>query len=578
MKSRKKRFCGYVLLLLLSFSATNLVGQSWSSIFTNSAIDTKIYANKIVSYDDGFFTLFNHQEGGKLKVLITKFDACNKPIWSRKYSYEKDLDLSYAVIHDNTLTVLAITNFGNSLTRTPVLINMDFNGEILFSYRYFKDRFENLINLQLYNNQYHLFGPTVEDTDGGAHFAIDKSGELIYSNYLNYKIKDGGINFGCTVLKNGTAIRRHNNTLVACDSNQEIIWTKRFVDHDSNELLESKPLALDDGFVQILKKAEAFVVFKMNTEGNIIWSKKVNGRSFFAEPVHVGNKLMLIWKEPIEKYLMYTEIDHNNGSTILNRRLEGFGLKTLIWPQIHASTKGDMYIAGSMANGAFKNIVVMNPLLSDCLDDYEQSDFADVDLVTEDVDNEYEVLPIDAFREKATITSTSIDHFLKDECVSTIEVALDTTLDCNDSYVFDGTKLGTNMIWSDGSTDSIRHFTAPQQISVRIEACSLVYKVNLQIGESSCACPIFAPNTLVQDSTNPENNKFSIYTTCTFKHYALFIYDRWGNLVFQSKQADESWNPSNQDLTQGTYLWYLEYKATNRGEIQRMKGDISVLR
>jgi gliding motility-associated-like protein len=65
----------------------------------------------------------------------------------------------------------------------------------------------------------------------------------------------------------------------------------------------------------------------------------------------------------------------------------------------------------------------------------------------------------------------------------------------------------------------------------------------------------------------------------TPQDYLLQIYDRWGGLVFESRNLDDGWNgrKNGDPMPQGIYLYYIELMQNN-GEVLKLSGDVMLLR
>lgn len=84
---------------------------------------------------------------------------------------------------------------------------------------------------------------------------------------------------------------------------------------------------------------------------------------------------------------------------------------------------------------------------------------------------------------------------------------------------------------------------------------------------------IFIPNTITPNGDG-RNDKFVIPGLQRFPGSALMVYNRWGNLVFQSKDYHNQWDGNG--LNEGTYFYILQLK-TPQG-MREYKGWIELLR
>ncbi|MDP4998647.1 MAG: gliding motility-associated C-terminal domain-containing protein [Saprospiraceae bacterium] len=89
---------------------------------------------------------------------------------------------------------------------------------------------------------------------------------------------------------------------------------------------------------------------------------------------------------------------------------------------------------------------------------------------------------------------------------------------------------------------------------------------------------IYIPNVFAPGGTN--NPEFRPYLQFGDpQEYRLMVFDRYGSLVFESRDPGAGWNGTHKDkaLTQGTYVYVLQMKLSNGKEILR-EGSVLLLR
>ena len=122
------------------------------------------------------------------------------------------------------------------------------------------------------------------------------------------------------------------------------------------------------------------------------------------------------------------------------------------------------------------------------------------------------------------------------------------------------------------------------------------YLVNLKsaIGCSStdqtevlneCQPKIVGPNAFRPSSRIGDNQNFKVYSFFISDNFEIAIYNRWGELVFQSKDRNFRWNGGynnnvGQPLPGGTYSYVIKYESSYRPEegIKEQRGGIVLLR
>ncbi|KYG72499.1 T9SS type B sorting domain-containing protein [Roseivirga echinicomitans] len=102
----------------------------------------------------------------------------------------------------------------------------------------------------------------------------------------------------------------------------------------------------------------------------------------------------------------------------------------------------------------------------------------------------------------------------------------------------------------------------------------------IQIIES-CEPVIIAPNVIVPEG-NPPNNVFSVIPNDFVSDFQIFIYSRWGELIFQSNTVEFQWNGTfNGRLVPiSTYPYVMKFRSRlqpERGEFEQ-RGAITVVR
>lgn len=83
---------------------------------------------------------------------------------------------------------------------------------------------------------------------------------------------------------------------------------------------------------------------------------------------------------------------------------------------------------------------------------------------------------------------------------------------------------------------------------------------------------IFIPNCIVPNSQIEQNRTFRPFVTFAAKDYKLAIYNRWGELIFESADPFVGWDGKmkNGDFAAfGTYVYYLTFRAADSKEYRR---------
>ncbi len=139
-----------------------------------------------------------------------------------------------------------------------------------------------------------------------------------------------------------------------------------------------------------------------------------------------------------------------------------------------------------------------------------------------------------------------------------------------------------NWFWQDGSTTPVRQIEASENVVLTASASDCVFLDSAKIEVQTCFdCKIFAPNILKLDGDG-RNEEFRIWANCEVADFELQIFDRWGNLVFQTEKMEEVWRGFFREkaVASGVFVWRAKFKTEVLGGVKMVEkwGDLGVLR
>jgi gliding motility-associated-like protein len=134
-----------------------------------------------------------------------------------------------------------------------------------------------------------------------------------------------------------------------------------------------------------------------------------------------------------------------------------------------------------------------------------------------------------------------------------------------------------DLLWNDGSNSKTYSVIVPGVYSLKAtnECGNNVDEIEIKPGICKIYIPsIFTPN---DDYTNDE---LRIMGTETVTEFSFKVFNRYGQIVFETKDKEKGWNGKTKSLEQpsGTYVWILNYKDINHKSIQYLKGTVLVIR
>jgi len=115
-------------------------------------------------------------------------------------------------------------------------------------------------------------------------------------------------------------------------------------------------------------------------------------------------------------------------------------------------------------------------------------------------------------------------------------------------------------LWSTGSVDETITISKPGVYWLEAtDNNSCVGRDTILVAKKDCMEGFFIPNAFTPASAS--NNLFKPLVFGNIVQYEFAVYDRWGQLIFQSNQPGTGWDGSYQGSprTPGVYVWYCRF-------------------
>ncbi len=168
-----------------------------------------------------------------------------------------------------------------------------------------------------------------------------------------------------------------------------------------------------------------------------------------------------------------------------------------------------------------------------------------------------------------TDKAVHVPNFLKDTtvCVGN-ELQLDATAPFAQKYTWDNGLIFPNRTIKDSGTYSI---TVSNECSEDSRSFNVAFE--------ECQCNLFVPSAFTPNNDGL-NDTFKPGVQCSLKEYRLKIYNRYGNVVYESADWQKGWNGKlgSQDLPTGVYIWLMEYRNPNNKQLFKKNGTIVLIR
>jgi gliding motility-associated-like protein len=167
------------------------------------------------------------------------------------------------------------------------------------------------------------------------------------------------------------------------------------------------------------------------------------------------------------------------------------------------------------------------------------------------------------------------------------ELGADTII-CNlDSLVLNAHQNGATYIWNTGDTaDSIVSGTKSQLyiVTITLRECQTIESKRVDLSDVFCPgidCRLHTMNVFTPNGDGV-NDIWRASSDCEILSYQLNIYNRWGQLVHSSANAEFGWDGfiDGVPASEGTYFFELQFRETVVVDVDRQgfKGSITLQR
>ena len=151
---------------------------------------------------------------------------------------------------------------------------------------------------------------------------------------------------------------------------------------------------------------------------------------------------------------------------------------------------------------------------------------------------------------------------------------------------------GTEIVWTADSCDGTLVGNKPSVSILRPEQTTTYFvKWKNGCGLSSCKQTVviishnivFAVPNAFSPNGDGLNDEFGVVTPHPLPFFELFIYSRWGKLIFSSTSQDDKWDGmvNGRPAPAGSYVWIVNYKFLSDGEgseLHKKSGSVTLIK
>lgn len=142
---------------------------------------------------------------------------------------------------------------------------------------------------------------------------------------------------------------------------------------------------------------------------------------------------------------------------------------------------------------------------------------------------------------------------------------------------------GYTYLWGTGETEATYEVNEAGTYSVTVTNVCDAMSDTVEVTLDQCDCPVYVPNAFTAN-VDSRNAGFRPVFDCAYDEYLLQIFNRWGELIWESTDPQESWDGggSSPDASNPTsvYVWRLRLRPITVSEYtwRELMGHVVLLR
>jgi gliding motility-associated-like protein len=160
-----------------------------------------------------------------------------------------------------------------------------------------------------------------------------------------------------------------------------------------------------------------------------------------------------------------------------------------------------------------------------------------------------------------------------------VSLGKDTAFCRTQSLRLDAAPGFSSYLWSNGSTDPFIVVNEVGQYWLQVtDDMNCVNRDTIQIDTKNCTNSIYFPDAFTPNGDN-NNDLFRPIISGQYTGYKLIIYNRWGQKVFESTDAQKGWNGTIGGIRQDTniFVWHCQFRFEGQPSEMR-KGTLLLVR
>ncbi|MEM6630535.1 MAG: gliding motility-associated C-terminal domain-containing protein [Bacteroidota bacterium] len=168
--------------------------------------------------------------------------------------------------------------------------------------------------------------------------------------------------------------------------------------------------------------------------------------------------------------------------------------------------------------------------------------------------------------------------FIREAIAADVQLT-DTSLCLGDSLVLAIDLAQLPFQWEDGFTEAIRSVTQSGIYTAYVQGDCLSAPYSWEVQFEDCSCKPFLPNAF-SPNNDGINDIFFPELSCPLEFYELTVFNRWGEIIFQSPDLQRGWQGQNGSwqAPETVYFYQIHFKSSKETEPRMLSGQVLLLR
>lgn len=169
--------------------------------------------------------------------------------------------------------------------------------------------------------------------------------------------------------------------------------------------------------------------------------------------------------------------------------------------------------------------------------------------------------------------------FVDYELLPNINFGIDKTVCFGDAFFLDAYEPNTtSYLWQDGfggaryiiNESGFYYVVATNRCGTDSDSINVIIE--------DCNCTVYLPNVFTPDGDG-NNDFFGPVYACDLVNYQMLIFNRWGELLYESVDVNSPWDGLGSDgpLPNGSYVYRISYQERGNIRTEQLKGTISII-